>query len=183
MDGVSDISDLEGVVGRKLILRRQIVALRVRRLVLEVFADERNAARLDRCRCQWNVCQPVLKCADRAIRECDWSIWHLVRVVQVELERKVVIRQQRRVLEAAVEDSVATAHHQFRSDLVSEADTRSEVCLLRNTEARLARALQRDTICRERCREIGGERSVATFVSQIKSEVPPEPAVADGTKF
>src|SRR5262249_4437554 len=136
-----NVSHLEGVIGSKLILQCQVVALRVRRLVVKVFAYESNTARFGRCGREWNGRQTILNRGDRPVRKRDRSVRHLVREAQVELERKVSIRQQCRVLEATVENSVTPTCHQFRRDLIGKTDAWSEVCLLRNTESRLARAL------------------------------------------
>src|SRR5215469_14934228 len=95
--GVPNVAHLNRVVVGELILRRYVVALCVWRLVVEVLTDQRNPTWFHGARGQRNRRKTVEDGADLPIGEYNRRIRHQVRKVQVELERKVVVSQQRRV--------------------------------------------------------------------------------------
>src|SRR3954451_12119407 len=165
-DGVPDVAGLQGVVCAKLILQREVVALRVRRFDVVILSQKGNAAGLDRSRGERNGRESCFQGSNRTIGKSDRGIRGQARIIEIELKRKIDVRLDDRVFEAAEEKAVSPASYQLRRKLIGKAHPRRKVQLLRLPQTWLAGANDVDVI-RFRSRiEIRRQSSIAASFRQ-----------------
>src|SRR5260370_30358581 len=129
-NGVPNVAHLNRIVVGELILRRQVVALRIRRLVVVVLADQGNTSWLHGPGSQRNRRKPVEDGANLPVGESDRRVRSQVGEVEIELKREIVIGQQGGIFESTEEDSVAAPDNQFGHDLIGKTEAWRKIGLL-----------------------------------------------------